>query len=85
VLLYGSLAVDEDDLIVPHPRMHERLFVLEPLAELAPAAVHPGLGQSIQSLRDALRSRVRSDDEWTSDPSERGCGRHGCDPASSNE
>jgi 2-amino-4-hydroxy-6-hydroxymethyldihydropteridine diphosphokinase len=63
VLLYGSLAVDEEELIVPHPRMHERLFVLEPLAELAPAAVHPGLGQSIQSLRDALRSRVRSDDE----------------------
>jgi 2-amino-4-hydroxy-6-hydroxymethyldihydropteridine diphosphokinase len=39
VLLVGDLAVDEDDLIVPHPRMWERRFVLAPLADLAPELV----------------------------------------------
>ena len=36
ILLVGDLAVDEPDLTVPHPRMHERRFVLAPLADLAP-------------------------------------------------
>lgn len=39
VLLVGDLRVDEDDLVVPHPRMWERRFVVEPLAELAPELV----------------------------------------------
>ncbi|HUY22901.1 MAG TPA: 2-amino-4-hydroxy-6-hydroxymethyldihydropteridine diphosphokinase [Acidimicrobiales bacterium] len=42
VLLVGDVTVDEDDLVVPHPRMWERRFVLEPLAELAPELVPPG-------------------------------------------
>ena len=41
VLLVGDLVVDEDDLIVPHPRMWERRFVLQPLADLAPELVSP--------------------------------------------
>lgn len=41
VLLVGDLVVDEPDLIVPHPRMHERAFVLAPLADLDPALVAP--------------------------------------------
>jgi len=41
VLLVGDLAVDEPDLIVPHPRMWERRFVLAPLADLAPDLVGP--------------------------------------------
>jgi 2-amino-4-hydroxy-6-hydroxymethyldihydropteridine diphosphokinase len=42
VLLVGDLEVDEADLIVPHPRMWERRFVLQPLADLAPELVPPG-------------------------------------------
>ena len=42
VLLVGDLTVDEPDLVVPHPRMWERAFVLAPLADLAPELVPPG-------------------------------------------
>ena len=44
LLLYGEERVEEPGLVVPHPRLHERLFVLEPLAELDPALVVPGRG-----------------------------------------
>src|SRR3954469_20617402 len=42
LLLYGSLCLDEEDLVFAHPRMHERAFVLIPLAEIAPDAGFPG-------------------------------------------
>jgi len=45
VLLFGDLVVDEPGLTIPHPRLHERGFALEPLAELAPDAVVPGHGR----------------------------------------
>ena len=44
LLLYGDEVIDEDGLKIPHPRLHERKFVLEPLADLAPQLVVPGLG-----------------------------------------
>ena len=44
LLVYGDEVVDEDGLRVPHPRLHERRFALEPLAELDPDLVIPGLG-----------------------------------------
>jgi 2-amino-4-hydroxy-6-hydroxymethyldihydropteridine diphosphokinase len=44
LLLYGDEVIDEPDLIVPHPRLHERLFALEPLAELNPKLSVPGRG-----------------------------------------
>jgi 2-amino-4-hydroxy-6-hydroxymethyldihydropteridine diphosphokinase len=44
LLVYGDRVVDEPGLEIPHPRMHERRFALEPLAELAPALVVPGRG-----------------------------------------
>jgi 2-amino-4-hydroxy-6-hydroxymethyldihydropteridine diphosphokinase len=49
LLLYGDEMVDEPGLTVPHPRLHERRFVLEPLAELAPGLVVPGRGK-VESL-----------------------------------
>jgi 2-amino-4-hydroxy-6-hydroxymethyldihydropteridine diphosphokinase len=49
LLLYGEERIDEPGLTVPHPRLHERRFVLEPLAELAPALDVPGKGQ-VQGL-----------------------------------
>jgi 2-amino-4-hydroxy-6-hydroxymethyldihydropteridine diphosphokinase len=44
LLVYGDVTVDEPGLRVPHPRLHERRFALEPLAELDPELVVPGLG-----------------------------------------
>jgi 2-amino-4-hydroxy-6-hydroxymethyldihydropteridine diphosphokinase len=44
LLLYGDAEIDEPGLRVPHPRLHERAFVLEPLAELAPGLDVPGRG-----------------------------------------
>src|SRR5262249_5301770 len=41
LLLYGDLVHADEQLIVPHPRLHERLFVLQPLAQIAPGLVHP--------------------------------------------
>ncbi|KAA0891379.1 2-amino-4-hydroxy-6-hydroxymethyldihydropteridine diphosphokinase [Oryzomonas rubra] len=56
LLLYGSMIVEEEGLIVPHPRMAERRFVLEPLCNLAPGLVHPVLGQTVAQLLKTLRS-----------------------------
>lgn len=46
LLLYGDASLAEVDLIVPHPRMHERAFVLCPLAEIAPEVLIPGIGRA---------------------------------------
>lgn len=50
LLLFGDRRIEEPGLTVPHPRLHERAFVLEPLAELAPDAVVPGLGTVAELL-----------------------------------
>jgi 2-amino-4-hydroxy-6-hydroxymethyldihydropteridine diphosphokinase len=50
LLLFGDEQLDEPGLVVPHPRMHERIFVLEPLVELAPEIVIPGRGRAADLL-----------------------------------
>lgn len=60
LLLYGDAVIDEPGLHVPHPRLQERLFVLEPLAELIPTQTHPLLDRTIQSLLTERRSGERS-------------------------
>ena len=54
ILLLEDQVVDEPDLTVPHARLHERAFVLVPLAELAPELVHPVLDVSIGSLAEKV-------------------------------
>ena len=54
LLLYGDLIVQTPELILPHPALHERRFVLAPLAEIAPTLQHPTLHCSIAHLLDHL-------------------------------
>jgi len=54
LLLYGQQVVAEQGLNIPHPEMHRRRFVLEPLCELASYAIHPGFGVSIRGLLDRM-------------------------------
>jgi 2-amino-4-hydroxy-6-hydroxymethyldihydropteridine diphosphokinase len=54
ILFFGSSIIDIPSLTVPHPHLHERRFVLEPLAEIAPDARHPTFKRTIRDLRDAL-------------------------------
>lgn len=54
ILLFGSSVVETAQLTIPHPAMHERRFVLEPLAEIAPEVRHPVFKRTIRELRDVL-------------------------------
>ncbi|MBN1553714.1 MAG: 2-amino-4-hydroxy-6-hydroxymethyldihydropteridine diphosphokinase [Phycisphaerae bacterium] len=55
ILLYGPEIIDQTNLTIPHPRMHERRFVLEPLAQIAPNAKHPTREKTITELLSELR------------------------------
>jgi 2-amino-4-hydroxy-6-hydroxymethyldihydropteridine diphosphokinase len=54
ILLFGQEAIRSPHLVVPHPLMHKRRFVLEPLAQLAPELIHPVLQVPIHQLLDGL-------------------------------
>ncbi len=57
ILMYDNLEMNEADLTVPHPLMHERVFVLGPLSEIAPEKVHPVLHKTVRELLDQKASR----------------------------
>ncbi|MFV0546305.1 MAG: 2-amino-4-hydroxy-6-hydroxymethyldihydropteridine diphosphokinase [Bacteroides sp.] len=57
LLLYDDLILNEEELKLPHPLMTERLFVMEPLAEIAPQVVHPVLQETLKKLTDDLIRR----------------------------
>jgi len=59
LLLYGQEVVREKGLSVPHPELHRRRFVLEPLCELASYAIHPSFGVSVRGLFDRLNDEAR--------------------------
>lgn len=54
ILYYNLEQINQEDLIVPHPRMHTRRFVLEPLCEIAPTLKHPIIGKNTQYLLNQL-------------------------------
>ncbi len=54
ILLFGETILDSPALTIPHPALHQRRFVLEPLAEIAPEAWHPGLKKTIRKLLEEL-------------------------------
>ncbi len=83
ILLYGARVISEPGLIVPHPRLHLRRFVLAPLAELAPELRHPLLNKTVQELLAQLtdRSVVRRLDPQ---PSQRYGARPSCGQAAAD-
>jgi 2-amino-4-hydroxy-6-hydroxymethyldihydropteridine diphosphokinase len=50
VLLLGDIVLESDVLTIPHPRLHERRFVLEPMVQIAPDVIHPGLRKTMRDL-----------------------------------
>ena len=54
ILLFGDMVVNDRRLTIPHPLMHKRLFVLQPLAEIASTAIHPTTGNNIRQLLESL-------------------------------
>lgn len=54
ILLYDDIIIDETDLVIPHPHMHKRKFVILPLAEIAKEVVHPTLLKTIEEIKGNL-------------------------------
>ncbi|MDD7107958.1 MAG: 2-amino-4-hydroxy-6-hydroxymethyldihydropteridine diphosphokinase [Prevotellaceae bacterium] len=57
ILLYDDRVIETPDMILPHPHMAERMFVLEPLAEIMPHLLHPLLKKTILQLKEELAER----------------------------
>jgi len=61
LLLYDQEIIDKPDLVVPHPRMHQRRFVIEPLTEIAPHVLHPILKRTTTQILQELIQNAHAD------------------------
>ena len=57
IIFFGNEIINQENLTVPHPRMHQRAFVLEPLSEIAPDFIHPVLNKSVRELLKEVKGR----------------------------
>ena len=64
ILFYGDQIIESPKLVIPHPRLEERAFVLVPLAEIAPELVHPVSGKTIRELLEGLKKGVQAIFKW---------------------
>ena len=58
IIFFGDRLVDAPGLVIPHPRLAERVFVLRPLCDIAPAATHPATGETVLHLLEKLGDRT---------------------------
>lgn len=61
ILFYGDVIIKGFNLVIPHPRLHERLFVLEPMAEIAPDFVHPIFKKTVKELLTECQKKDEAD------------------------
>ena len=64
ILLFDDLVILSKDLVIPHPRMHERMFVIKPLCDLTPYYVHPVLNENCYRIAEKLEAEQSVPMEW---------------------
>ena len=60
LILFGNRIIESENLTIPHPRLHEREFVLYPLSEIAPEVIHPIYNKTIRELKEVLQRSIRN-------------------------
>ena len=64
IIFYDRIVYKDESLVIPHPHMHERGFVLAPLSEIAPGYIHPLFSKSVAELLSGLSGREKDDMIW---------------------
>lgn len=65
IILYDAIVMDRPDLVIPHPRMHKRRFVLKPICDIDPEIIHPFYNRTMRSLLEDLGEEDQRITEYT--------------------